>query len=129
MPTLIVMTQPDAARPLALRKPETTVGRAPVNDIVVDTERASRFHAVLSVEGQFVSVRDLDSRNGTWVNGIRVAMTRMLVDGDTLDIGGCSIRYLAGNGPVGADEALRLMTTPGLLLDIDRPPVPAVPTR
>jgi len=129
MPTLIVMTQPDAVRQLTLQKPETTLGRAPINDIVIDTERVSRFHAVLTVEGPFVSVRDLDSRNGTLVNGVRVAMAQVLVDGDTLDVGGCLIRYLAGNDAVDADEALRLMTTPGLLLDIDRPKAPAVATR
>lgn len=46
------------------------LGRAPENDIVIDDESVSRFHAeiVPRATAQY-ELRDLESRNGTWVNG------------------------------------------------------------
>ena len=49
-----------------------TIGRAPTNAIVVKDERCSRNHAeVFSAQGKW-TLRDLDSRNGTLVDGERV---------------------------------------------------------
>src|SRR4051794_37666983 len=49
-----------------------TVGRAPTNAIVVKDERCSRNHAeVFQSQGQW-TLRDLDSRNGTLVDGQRI---------------------------------------------------------
>ncbi len=49
-----------------------TVGRAPDADVVVPSERASRRHVEVRLDGDCFAVRDLESRNGTWINGIAI---------------------------------------------------------
>jgi hypothetical protein len=50
----------------------STVGRGLDNDIVLDDASVSRHHAELTREGGRLEVRDLGSRNGTWLNAARV---------------------------------------------------------
>jgi hypothetical protein len=65
-----------------------TVGRSRECDVVVGEETVSRFHAELSHrEGDTWVVRDLDSTNGTWLNGARVREARV-GRGDVLWLGG-----------------------------------------
>ena len=66
---------------------ELTLGRDEACEIVVDDQEASRRHAsVRLVEGR-AELRDLDSRNGTFVDGQRVTGTVELSGGETLRIG------------------------------------------
>jgi hypothetical protein len=67
------------------------IGRALDNQLVLDDSRVSRYHATLLVEDAGCKVRDLDSTNGTWVNGIRVREKRLL-DGDVISLGGVEFR-------------------------------------
>ncbi|MDR6539493.1 FHA domain-containing protein [Variovorax soli] len=113
MPKLLLLMSPNATKQVALRKPETRVGRALGNDVVIRHERVSRFHALLTVDGPFVTIKDLGSSNGVFVNGVRID-TQHLVDGDTISIGGCAMRFLAGDQDYTEIEALRLLTIPGL---------------
>src|SRR5262245_47658337 len=63
------------------------VGRAPEADVVLDDDAVSRRHArILSADG-LVTVTDLDSYNGTEVNGERIRGARTLFFGDTIAIG------------------------------------------
>ncbi|MCA9862219.1 MAG: FHA domain-containing protein [Thermomicrobiales bacterium] len=55
---------------------DTSVGRAPGNDLVISAAEISREHARLRRVGGELEVQDLGSRNGTWVNGTRVTMQR-----------------------------------------------------
>jgi hypothetical protein len=65
-----------------------TVGRSRECDVVVGEETVSRFHAELRHrEGHTWVVRDLDSTNGTWLNGARVREAPV-VRGDVLWLGG-----------------------------------------
>jgi hypothetical protein len=66
-----------------------TIGRLPGNDVVLGwDEEVSRLHAELEAAGRdWVLVDDGLSRNGTWVNGERVAGRRRLIDGDRLCFG------------------------------------------
>lgn len=64
----------------------TTIGRAEDNDIVVDDRWVSRYHAqVRREEGRYVVV-DQDSKNGTLVNGQRIAGPAPLADGDQVQV-------------------------------------------
>ena len=66
-----------------------TIGRGPSNDIALgwDTE-VSRLHAELEkLAGEWTVVDDGLSRNGTWLNGQRIAGRQRLRDGDVLQIG------------------------------------------
>jgi hypothetical protein len=65
-----------------------TVGRSQDCDVVVGEETVSRFHAELRhSEDDEWTVRDLDSTNGTWLNGSRIREARVC-RGDVLRLGG-----------------------------------------
>ncbi len=77
--------------PLPLR--EITIGRLPENDLSIpDACCSSRHAAVAPVEEGFV-IRDLGSKNGTWVNGIRLTGEKPLKKGDDIKIGNSHIFF------------------------------------
>ncbi len=63
-----------------------TIGRAPRADFIVDASLVSRLHCRVSAGASALEVVDLDSTNGTYVNGLRVTRAR-LSDGDRLGVG------------------------------------------
>jgi ABC-type multidrug transport system ATPase subunit/ABC-type multidrug transport system permease subunit len=74
-----------------------SIGRRSENDVVLEGERVSRHHArvALAEHGWFVS--DLQSMNGTFVNGHRLrGESRWLASGDTISVGGHQLRFVAG---------------------------------
>lgn len=75
---------------IVLSEQETTVGRAPGNDLVISAAEVSREHAKLRRDGHALEVHDLGSRNGTWVNGVRVS-THRARSGDEIAFG--TLRY------------------------------------
>ena len=64
-----------------------TVGTLESNDVVVDADGVSRVHAVFERFGDAWCVRDLGSRNGTFVNGGRIIGERALHSGDEILLG------------------------------------------
>jgi Nif-specific regulatory protein len=71
-----------------------TIGRAPTNAIVVKDERCSRNHAeVFQAQGQW-TLRDLDSRNGTLVDGQRIQHDYTLQAGDIVRIGNSHLAFV-----------------------------------
>lgn len=70
----------------SLREGELTAGSDPAADLPIRSAGVSRRHASLSVSGGAVRVRDLGSKNGTFVNGLRIEEAR-LVPGDWLQLG------------------------------------------
>lgn len=69
-----------------LVKQETTVGRDPTADIVIDNLGISRFHCRFVDRGNIYAVEDLESSNGTFVNGKRI-VSHNLNEGDEVVIG------------------------------------------
>ena len=66
----------------------TRIGRRPDNDIVLDDDEVSRYHAVLiDTAGSFV-ISDLRSTNGVQLGGRRIRGSATLADGDHVRIGG-----------------------------------------
>ncbi len=63
------------------------VGREPDCDVFLNHPDVSRRHANLTVEAGAVTIEDLQSKNGTCVNGKRINKPRRLVNGDTLTFG------------------------------------------
>lgn len=62
------------------------IGRSPDNDLVFASHLVSRHHAVVEWSGKSYRLRDLDSNNGTYVNGVEVR-TADLNDGDEIWVG------------------------------------------
>jgi pSer/pThr/pTyr-binding forkhead associated (FHA) protein len=70
-----------------IRRGETLLGRSPYCSIVLSNPLASRQHCALKLDGGSLAISDLESANGTWVNGERVEGSRALSIGDLLRIG------------------------------------------
>ncbi|MGL4512455.1 MAG: sigma 54-interacting transcriptional regulator [Lacipirellulaceae bacterium] len=71
-----------------------TLGRAPTNRIVLKDERCSRNHAeVFPASGKWV-LRDLESRNGTTLNGGRVTSDHTLAPGDIIRVGSVCMAFV-----------------------------------
>ncbi len=66
---------------------ENLLGRAPDVGVMIESTRASRRHARIVVLGERVTLEDLRSRNGTFLNGRRIEAAADLSDGDTIEIG------------------------------------------
>jgi multidrug efflux pump subunit AcrA (membrane-fusion protein) len=71
----------------------TTLGRTPDNDIRIDEDFISRHHAVLLLSGITTIVEDLNSTNGTYVNGEPVNR-RTLKEGDLVTLGKTEFRFV-----------------------------------
>jgi hypothetical protein len=80
--------KPSGRELVALSGQRVTVGKAPTNVVALEHDTTvSRVHAVLENFGQAWSVRDLGSRNGTYVNGEKIGAERVLRSGDELRLG------------------------------------------
>ncbi len=69
------------------------VGRAPEADLRIEDQSASRLHARIVIDRDSVRVRDLGSRNRTWVNGepLRGDEERRIVSGDVVVVGSLTL--------------------------------------
>ena len=86
MEVVLVMFKDDEQRAFPLSVTKTIVGRRQDCDLRIPTRDVSRRHCEISYDDQQVTVRDLGSSNGTYVNGKRVAETA-LQPGDQLAVG------------------------------------------
>ena len=76
----------------------TTIGRTPDNDVPIDAEFISRHHAVALRAGGKTVIEDLNSTNGTYVNGQRISR-RTLKDGDLVMLGKTEFRFSVSKAP------------------------------
>ena len=86
----VLRVQPPAGSPLQyrLRDRETAIGRDPKSDVPLDDTRVSRRHALVVCADGRITVADLASRNGTYLNGRRLGgQPEPLAQGDVLKIG------------------------------------------
>ena len=96
MPKMIVSIDDVVIKEVQLTKDRTTLGRRPYNDIVIDNLAVSGEHAVIQVAGEQVFLEDLNSTNGTYVNG-KAIKRQQLQSGDDIEIGKYKIKF-AGEG-------------------------------
>ena len=86
----IVAREGSVRREVPLTAEPITVGRDPKNDIVLDDRRVSRRHAEVRLRLGRYTLYDLQSTNGTFVNGRRIA-EMVLSDDDRITIGGAEL--------------------------------------
>ncbi len=98
MAKLIVTHDGKTAGEFSLDKPRITLGRAAGNDIQLDDATVSGKHARFHVLEGEVFVEDLESTNGTLMNGQKVRR-RQLHNGDTLRIGKHDVRFVDDSAP------------------------------
>jgi two-component system cell cycle response regulator len=112
---LVVIYGLDLGKKYNLDKNTVIVGRSSKCDIQVDQESISRNHAKLLNSGKIISLRDLGSTNGTYVNDKLIEETT-LRDGDLIKIGRTIFKFLSGGNIENAyhEEIYRLTTVDGL---------------
>ena len=84
--TLRVISGADRGRVFRELKTPMTIGREEGNGVQLNDERVSRYHLKIHEDQRQFVLTDLDSTNGTFVNGTRV-QTAELHDGDRLSVG------------------------------------------
>jgi predicted component of type VI protein secretion system len=95
-------TDDGAPRSVALLAERTIVGRAPDAGIQIEDEAVSWNHLEIERRGDVLMATDLDSRNGTALNGEPLDRPRRLRNGDTLLVGGHRLEISEGAAPGGA---------------------------
>jgi pSer/pThr/pTyr-binding forkhead associated (FHA) protein len=93
MPKVIVSIDGVVIKEVQLSKERTTLGRRPYNDVVIDNLAVSGEHAAIQVNGEEVVLEDLNSTNGTYVNG-KPIKRQPLQNGDTIEVGKYKIKYM-----------------------------------
>ncbi len=93
MGKLVVSLDGVVIKEVQITKDKTTLGRRPYNDIVIDNLAVSGEHAVLQMVGADVFIEDLNSTNGTYING-KAIKKQLLTHNDTVEIGKYKIKFL-----------------------------------
>ena len=112
MPKMIVSIDGVVIKEVQLTKDRTTLGRRPYNDIVIDNLAVSGEHAVLQLTGNEVYLEDLNSTNGTYING-KAVKKQLLQNNDTVEIGKYKIKYI--NEVPGASYEKTMIMKPGMV--------------
>ena len=94
MAKIVISRSDQSVQEVELLPGRMALGRHPYNDIVIDNPAVSSEHAAFEVKPTEVLIEDLDSTNGTFVNGQRVSR-RVLKDGDNIVVGRCRIAFSA----------------------------------
>lgn len=92
MALVLTVINGDTHRTLRFERDVVTLGRDPGNAIALDDPALSRTHCQFERLGATVYVRDLNSRNGTWVEGAPVTRKR-LVKGTEVSLGTARVRF------------------------------------
>ena len=122
MGKLVVSLDGVVIKEVQVTKDKTTLGRRPYNDIVIDNLAVSGEHAVLQMVGADVFIEDLNSTNGTYING-KAVKKQLLAHNDTVEIGKYKIKYLVEDG-VDYEKTMIMKpgsVPPGGIANADRP--------
>src|SRR5450755_3240782 len=118
VPRLVVTSPAELAGvALPLAAPELVIGHSDTADLVLEDRFVSRRHALVTVDPSGpVTIRDLHSTGGTFVNGERLAGPRVLQPGDLVQFADLLARFEPGSSPApagaGADAATQLLNVP-----------------
>jgi DNA-binding winged helix-turn-helix (wHTH) protein len=85
-PILIIQSENQPARHWILEKDDVVLGRDEECDLTLAERQISRQHIRIYKQGELYHIQDLDSKNGTWVNGLQLKGSRELHDGDEIHV-------------------------------------------
>ena len=114
MPRMILSIDGVVVKEVQITKDRTTLGRRPYNDVVIDNLAVSGEHAVVQLVGADVYLEDLNSTNGTYVNG-KAIKRQLLQDSDMVEIGKYRIRF-ALDATAAPDGDKTMVLKPGAAL-------------
>jgi predicted component of type VI protein secretion system len=92
---------------IRLRTEETLIGRQKGCDLRIPSATVSRRHCLLRFQEEYLTVEDLDSSNGTFLNGERVTRKEVVRPGDRLEIGPLVFLVQYQLTPAAIDRLLR----------------------
>ncbi len=92
---LTVLTGTATGNVFKLPRAPATIGRAHDAELRLLDDGISRQHARVALDGPIVWLEDLESRNGTYVNSVRITSRAQLRDGDKVQIGGATVLRFA----------------------------------
>ncbi|MGE5346631.1 MAG: FHA domain-containing protein [Acidithiobacillales bacterium] len=98
-------------RPVELKDGEATFGRSRTSTIRLDHESVSRSHALLTLHRGGVTIRDLNSSNGTWVGGRRITGETSLADGTRVQLGAAVVELKIVSPSVPSERTALLDST------------------
>ena len=104
---IVVHQDPTTQQVFPLKEDVITIGRESSNDVVLIDPEASRKHAQISFQAGRYVVEDLDSTNGTFVNGRRIQTATTLNDGDVIEVGEMARILYQGPGTDLGETVLR----------------------
>lgn len=105
-PILIIQDENQPAQHWSMSKDSMILGRGEECDIVLAERQVSRQHIRIYIEGDVYYIQDLESKNGTWVNGQQLKGIRELQDGDEVHVAlAVRIRFIGSGAtsPLAAD--------------------------
>ncbi len=91
-PTLVVTEGPERGQVFALNNLVSTLGRDAGCELRLSDMRVSRNHAEISRTDSVCEISDLNSSNGTWINGEQIKK-KQLVDGDVVGVGSTRLHF------------------------------------
>ena len=100
-PRLVAIHGPLSGQTIYLDEPVISIGRQLSNDIILDDPHVSRNHCLIRSEGEQYVIEDLNSANGTYLNGERVTESP-LKEGSLIQVGNSLFRFRVQN----PDESL-----------------------
>src|SRR5687768_5780566 len=101
MPKLVVLSEGLTGRAHELKVDKTTIGRLEDNTFQIAEQSVSSHHCEILLKGTDVIVRDLDSTNGTYINGEKIS-EKVLKPGQILRLGNIEARLEGDGAPTSA---------------------------
>lgn len=124
MPKLVLSMDGLVLKEMPITRERTTIGRKPDNDIQIDNLAISGHHAVITCITRDAFLEDLNSTNGTYLNGQQIKKN-VLCDNDVVELGKYRIKFLLDDAKPGLGAAemidpasLKPFEMPGVATDI-----------
>jgi len=123
MPRLILSMDGLVLKEMALEKERTTIGRKPHNDIQIDNLAISGEHAAIVTILNDAFLEDMNSTNGTYVNGQPVKK-HVLQDKDVIELGKYRLKFLADGATPQSEQDEAMTFSQGAAQAEGRPAAP-----
>ena len=112
MAKLVVLNEGLTGQSFELKTDKTTIGRVEDNSFQLAVPSVSSHHCEIVVQGDEVVVKDLNSTNGTFINGQQVTKEGVLKPGQTLRLGQVEMRLDTPGAPAPAPSPAAPAVTP-----------------
>jgi phage tail-like protein len=124
---IIVRLGGEIVQTVSLTSEVTTIGRTPQTTVSLSHPIVSRMHAELRVHPEGITLTDLDSSNGTWINGERLPphQPRLLTSGQSFQVGPFLLTYQApspaSQQPAGVTDEIGESESPPVIDEVELP--------